>query len=151
MKATGSLTASAQVSLGAFCSGSAGAALDVGILGSLKGCAEGSLASSMDAASAAALSAWLSDSSCPLSSELRGTVIAWMSFGASASAGYKFDSTAIAQIEGAMAASTDMSATLKGALGVAISGGSAGSVSIAGCAEMSAFLCGSEGASFGGS
>lgn len=140
MNVTGALAASAQASLTAFCEGSAGLALSSGILGSLKGCAEGGLAASMDASASAALSAWLSGSSCSLSSELRGSVIAWMSFGVSADAGMTFSASTIAEISAGMSACVDMSATLKGALGVAVAGGCAGDISMAASAELSAWL-----------
>lgn len=162
MKSTGCLIESAQSSLSSFCFGSAGAALDVGILGSLKKCAAGELAASMEASAAVALSAWLSGPSCPLSAEMRGTVIAWMSFGitgaagakagigAGAGAGYVFSASEIAAIQAAMSGSVSMSATVKSAFGVAIAGQAAGAISIAGRAETSAFLCGNAGAGFGG-
>ncbi|PVH67516.1 hypothetical protein DL98DRAFT_294717 [Cadophora sp. DSE1049] len=162
LDATGHLTADAQATLWTWCSGTAGAALDAVILASLKTCAAGEFAASLEASAAALLSAWLSSSSCSLEAELRGTVMAWMSFGitgiagteagigAGAGAGYKFDSSAIALIQAAVSASADISATLKGSFGAAIAGETAAAVSLTGRAEMAAFLCADGGASFGG-
>lgn len=73
-----------------------------------------------------------------------------MSFGITSDTGYKFNSSAITSIEAAVSAFSDMSATLKGVFGVVIAGEASEAVSLAGRAEISAFLCGDAGAAFGG-
>ncbi|KAG4428023.1 hypothetical protein IFR05_016495 [Cadophora sp. M221] len=159
--ASGALTGSAQGSFSAFISGSGITGIDAGIMASLKWCASGKLASSLDASAAALFSAWLSSSSCPLSVELRGTAILWLSFGingsgsaqagvgAGAGAGFSFSGLASDKISGAISGSTRLSSTCKGAIGIALGGETAFTVSASARAEVGAFLLSTEGQSIG--
>lgn len=73
-----------------------------------------------------------------------------LSLGITVDAGYILSSTDIVSIQAAVSACTDLSATLRGVLGVAIAGEASAVVSLAGLAEISAFLCADAGVSFAG-
>jgi hypothetical protein len=155
---SGSLTAEAQASLSGFC-GKAGAYVDASILNSLKHCAKGGLSAELGIGASADLSAWLGSSECSLDSELRASVMAWMSAGISGAggagggisggAGFAFDASAIGSISAGINASGKLSSTVKGALGVCTAGGVAGSVDFDARAELGAFLCSEDGTSVG--
>lgn len=159
--ASGALTGTAQGSFNAFISGSGSAGIDAGIIGSLKWCASGKLASSLDSSAAASFSGWLASSSCPLSGELRGTAIMWLSFGitgaggaeagvgAGAGGGFSFSGSAAGKISESISSSGKLSSTCKGVIGVALARETAISVSSSARAEVGAFLCSADAQSIG--
>ncbi|KUJ06652.1 uncharacterized protein LY89DRAFT_726328 [Mollisia scopiformis] len=156
--ASGFMTASVQASLSSFCGSSAGLALDVSILTSLKSCASGELSSSLEVAAASALAEYLASSSCTLEAEMRGSVIMWLSLGitgasgasagvgAGAGAGFTISTEMATEFASAVSAGFNLSSSCKGSMGVAISGEAAWAVSISGRAEMIAYLVSGEAA-----
>lgn len=141
--ASGILSATYISALKAWIGGEA--SLDAGIKASLELCLGGKASIGLDLDAVAKLTAWLTSSSCSLTAELKAAVLLWLHVRVTAAdtisvLGAADIATLTAWFSGDIAA--DLSAVVKGVIGVAISGEAVVNVAVDAVAELIGVLTG---------
>jgi hypothetical protein len=140
----GALSVHAQAVLTAFLNTKLAVDIETDILIALQACAAGKLAAVLDVDVHNALAVWLTGSSCPLGVEMKGAVFLWLSASASAEASLALVKDFFVDISGFLTNNIipSLSANLRSAFGLFISGESVAVLSWDARAEFAAFLGG---------